>query len=75
MTFTIWPFSREKLLTPDLPVVLILGQRFFEDFTTLPRKDTGFSHKYVGKSKVVSFFSRTFKSEPVQEQLHDFLIV
>ena len=55
----------KNLLPTGLTEAVIQGQRFFEDFTVLPREDRGFSHEYV---KVV-FFPRMFKSEPVQEYI------
>lgn len=58
-------FRKKNLLPTGLTEAVIQGQRFFEDFTVLPREDRGFSHKCV---KVV-FFPRMFKSEPVQDYI------
>lgn len=40
------------MLTPDLTVVIVLGYRFFEDLTVLPRGNVESSQNSFGKSKV-----------------------
>lgn len=64
--------SRKNLPTPDLIVVIIPGQWFFEDFTILPKGVMESSHNCVHKSIVDFIF---LDVEPLQKQLYDFLIV
>lgn len=65
-SFTVWSIPEKNLLTPNLTIVIILGQKFFEDFILLWRRDMKSSHKSVSKSKVnFSFFLECFKFDPV----------